>query len=83
MVPQTRVVDWRGAHYRFERIESFAGAGRSEIEWVVSCGGEFVGIMRSAPGESQLDFELGAFQWLRDLLGGVSRTVKVSHDTQP
>jgi len=71
VVPQTRVVEWRGDHYRFERIESLARLERSEIEWVVSYHGAFVGIMRSAPGESRLDFDLGAFGWLRHLLGSV------------
>jgi hypothetical protein len=72
VVPQTRVVDWRGDHYRFERMESTARPERSEIEWAVWCQGSFIGVMRSAPGESRLDFELGAFRWLRDLLAAHS-----------
>ena len=60
MVLQTRALDWHGIHYRFERMEPIAPQEHSEIEWAVSRCGEFIGIMRSPPGQSWLDFELGA-----------------------
>jgi hypothetical protein len=69
VVSQTRVVDWRGNRYRFERLEAPLHPGQPETEWAVSRRGEFVGIMRSPTGERTQDFELGAFHWLRDLLG--------------
>jgi hypothetical protein len=69
VMPQTRVVDWRGNHYRFERLELPLQPSQPETEWAVSRRGEFVGIMRSPPGEGTQEFELGAFHWLRALLG--------------
>jgi hypothetical protein len=68
MLSQTRVIDWRGHHFRFERMEPPPRPRRSEIDWAVSHAGEFIGTMRSPPGEPALDFELRAFHWLRDLL---------------
>ena len=64
VVLQTRVVDWRGNHYRFERLEPRLQPSQPEAEWTVSRRGEFVGIMRRPPGERTQDFELGAFHWL-------------------
>jgi hypothetical protein len=69
VMSQTRVVDWRGDHYRFERMEPTVPPSQSEIEWAVSHQGEFIGTMRRPPGETTQDFELGAWHWLRDLLG--------------
>lgn len=65
MVSQTRVVDWRGEHYRFELLEPGAPPSHPEIEWAVSRRGELIGRMRSPPGESTLDFDIAAFHWLR------------------
>jgi hypothetical protein len=65
VVSQTRVVDWRGEHYRFERLEPSVPPSHPEIEWAVSRRGELIGRMRSPPGESTPDFEIAAFHWLR------------------
>ena len=74
VVSQTRVLDWRGNHYRFERMEPTAPPGQPGIEWAVSRQGKFIGILRRPPGESTLDFELGAFHWLRTLFGSALGT---------
>jgi hypothetical protein len=68
VVSQTRVVDWRGSHYRFERLEPNGPPSQPEIEWAVSHQGELIGRMRSPPGESSQDFEIAAFHWLRAFL---------------
>jgi hypothetical protein len=68
VVSQTRVVDWRGNHYRFERLEPSVPPSQPEIEWAVSRQGELIGRMRSPPGESSQDFEIAAFHWLRAFL---------------
>jgi hypothetical protein len=74
LVSQTRVLDWRGNHYRFERMEPTVPPAEPDLEWSVSRQGEFIGTMRSPPGESTLDFELGAFHWLRTLFGSALGT---------
>jgi hypothetical protein len=78
MMSQTRVLDWRGNHYRFERMAATVPLGQPEIEWAVSRQGEFIGTMRRPRGESTQDFELGAWQWLRDLLAEALERVEAS-----
>jgi hypothetical protein len=69
MVSQTRVVDWRGSSFRFERMEPMVPPREFEVEWAVSHRGEFIGTMHSLPGESTEELELRSFEWLNDLLG--------------
>src|SRR5690349_20454889 len=67
LTSQTRVLDWCGIRYRFERMQPAVQPRHSEIEWAVSRQGEFPGTMRIPPGESTRDCELGAWHWLREL----------------
>jgi len=69
MRTEGRTINWQGRAYWFERIEQ-PDADRRGYDWVVSRGGEFLGIMSCPERLTPMAFKATCARWLGEPLIG-------------
>jgi hypothetical protein len=65
---RTRSITWHGQAFHFQRFQSKGNAAET-VEWAVSHGPEFIGVMPCSPEVTTREFDVRCSNWLAELLG--------------